>query len=40
MRLGKDTHQLLRHTLNNDAEYQNLETFIDRNSKKSPVVCP
>ena len=38
--LGKDTHQLLRHTLNNDAEYQNIETFIDRNSKKSPVVCP
>lgn len=36
MSLGKDTHQLLRHTLNNDAEYQNLETFIDRNSKKVP----
>jgi len=34
--LGKDTHQLLRHTLNNDAEYQNIETFIDRNSKKAP----
>ena len=34
--LGKDTHQLLRHTLNNDAEYQNIETFIDRNSKKVP----
>src|SRR3972149_5568941 len=34
--LGKDTHQLLRHTLNNDAEYQNLETFIDRKSKKIP----
>src|SRR3990167_230477 len=34
--LGKDTHQLLRHTLNNDSEYQNLETFIDRKSKKIP----
>lgn len=34
--LGKDTHQLLRHTLNNNAEYQNLETFIDRKSKKVP----
>ena len=35
-RLGKDTHQLLRHTLNNDAEYQNLETFIDRKNRKVP----
>ena len=34
--LGKDTHQLLRHTLNNDAEYQNLETFVDRKSKRIP----
>ncbi len=34
--LGKDTHQLLRHTLNNDFEYQNLETFIDRKNKKVP----
>ncbi|MBM4064421.1 MAG: PAS domain-containing protein [Planctomycetes bacterium] len=34
--LGKDTHQLLRHTLNNDSEYQNLETFIDRKNKKVP----
>ena len=34
--LGKDTHQLLRHTLNNDSEYQNLETFIDRKNKKIP----
>jgi PAS domain S-box-containing protein len=34
--LGKDTHQLLRHTLKNDAEYQNIEIFIDRKSKKVP----
>lgn len=34
--LGKDTHQLLRLTFNNDTEYQSLETFIDRKSKKIP----
>ncbi|MBI2556956.1 MAG: PAS domain-containing protein [Planctomycetes bacterium] len=34
--LGKDTHQLLRLTFNYDTEYQNLETFIDRKSKKIP----
>ena len=26
----------MRHTLNNDAEYQNLETFVDRKSKRIP----
>ena len=34
--LGKDTHQLLRHTLNSNAEYPNLETFVDRKSKRIP----
>ena len=34
--LGKDIHQLLRHTLNSNAEYPNVETFVDRKSKRIP----
>ncbi len=34
--LGKDTHQLLKRTLNSNEEYPNLETFVDRKSKRVP----
>ncbi|MBI2472222.1 MAG: PAS domain S-box protein [Planctomycetes bacterium] len=34
--LGKDTHQWLKRTLNSNEEYPNLETFVDRKSKRVP----
>lgn len=34
--LNKDTHLLLRHTLKNNVDYRDMETFIERDRKKVP----
>lgn len=34
--LNKDTHHLLRHTLKNNVDYRDIETFIERDEKKVP----
>ncbi|OQZ00770.1 MAG: hypothetical protein B6D35_05365 [Candidatus Brocadia sp. UTAMX2] len=34
--LNKDTHNLLRHSLKNNVDYRDLETFIERDRKKVP----